>query len=104
MSTRKSMALLLYFFFLQAPFTGGEDGLQSVPRGSFLGLSLDNDLVLFYVVLFSIPRAQEKFFLDISDPETVGIGFAFGALAIVMVEVFRRVAPSLFRAVAHRRA
>ncbi|KXO97509.1 Calcium-transporting ATPase lmo0841 (plasmid) [Tsukamurella tyrosinosolvens] len=60
--------------------------------------------VAFYVVLFSIPLAQEKFFLDISDPETVGIGFAFGALAIVMVEVFRRVAPSLFRAVAHRRA
>ncbi|MCY4756362.1 branched-chain amino acid ABC transporter permease [Pelomonas aquatica] len=46
-----ALAQMLYFFFLQAPFTGGEDGLQSVPRGSFLGLSLDNDLVLFYVVL-----------------------------------------------------
>ncbi|KQV50724.1 ABC transporter permease [Pelomonas sp. Root1217] len=46
-----ALAQMLYFFFLQAPFTGGEDGLQSVPRGSFLGLHLENDLVLFYVVL-----------------------------------------------------
>ena len=28
-----ALAQMLYFFFLQAPFTGGEDGLQSVPRG-----------------------------------------------------------------------
>jgi branched-chain amino acid transport system permease protein len=46
-----ALAQMLYFFFLQAPFTGGEDGLQSVPRGSFLGLNLDSDLTLFYVVL-----------------------------------------------------
>lgn len=46
-----ALAQMLYFFFLQAPFTGGEDGLQSVPRGSFLGLHLENDLTLFYVVL-----------------------------------------------------
>jgi branched-chain amino acid transport system permease protein len=46
-----ALAQMLYFFFLQAPFTGGEDGLQSVPRGSFLGLHLENDLVLYYVVL-----------------------------------------------------
>ena len=46
-----ALAQMLYFFFLQAPFTGGEDGLQSVPRGNFLGLDLSSDLVLFYVVL-----------------------------------------------------
>ncbi|RTL20699.1 MAG: branched-chain amino acid ABC transporter permease [Burkholderiales bacterium] len=46
-----ALAQMLYFFFLQAPFTGGEDGLQSVPRGSFLGLDLTQDLTLFYVVL-----------------------------------------------------
>lgn len=46
-----ALAQMLYFFFLQAPFTGGEDGLQSVPRGSFLGLDLSSDLALFYVVL-----------------------------------------------------
>jgi branched-chain amino acid transport system permease protein len=46
-----ALAQMLYFFFLQAPFTGGEDGLQSVPRGSFLGLQLESDLTLYYVVL-----------------------------------------------------
>jgi branched-chain amino acid transport system permease protein len=46
-----ALAQMLYFFFLQAPFTGGEDGLQSVPRGSFLGLDLASDLTLYYVVL-----------------------------------------------------
>ncbi|HSV70126.1 MAG TPA: branched-chain amino acid ABC transporter permease [Methylibium sp.] len=46
-----ALAQMLYFVFLQAPFTGGEDGLQSVPRGHFLGLDLANDLTLYYVVL-----------------------------------------------------
>ena len=46
-----ALAQMLFFFFLQAPFTGGEDGLQSVPRGSFLGLDLKDDLTLYYLVL-----------------------------------------------------
>jgi branched-chain amino acid transport system permease protein len=47
-----AMAQMLYFVFLQAPFTGGEDGLQGVPRGTLFGLlSLANDKVLYYVVL-----------------------------------------------------
>jgi branched-chain amino acid transport system permease protein len=47
-----ALAQMVYFYFLQAPFTGGEDGLQSVPRGYLFGLvSLSSDLVLYYVVL-----------------------------------------------------
>ncbi len=47
-----AMAQMFYFVFLQAPFTGGEDGLQGVPRGQLLGLiSLENDLSLYFVVL-----------------------------------------------------
>ncbi|HQR21459.1 MAG TPA: branched-chain amino acid ABC transporter permease [Burkholderiaceae bacterium] len=47
-----ALAQMLFFFFLQAPFTGGEDGLQSVPRGKFLGLfDLESDIALYYVVL-----------------------------------------------------
>ncbi|CAN5838018.1 branched-chain amino acid ABC transporter permease [soil metagenome] len=47
-----AMAQMLYFLFLQAPFTGGEDGLQGVPRGRLFGLlSLADDKVLYYVVL-----------------------------------------------------
>ena len=47
-----AMAQMVYFVFLQAPFTGGEDGLQGVPRGNLFGLlSLADDRVLYYVVL-----------------------------------------------------
>ena len=47
-----ALAQMLYFFFLQASFTGGEDGLQSVPRGTLLGfIDLTSDLTLYYVIL-----------------------------------------------------
>lgn len=47
-----ALAQMLYFVCLQAPFTGGEDGLQGVPRGKLLGLlNLRSDLSLYYVVL-----------------------------------------------------
>jgi len=47
-----ALAQMVYFVCLQAPFTGGEDGLQGVPRGSLFGaLSLASDLTLYYVVL-----------------------------------------------------
>ena len=47
-----AMAQMVYFVWLQAPFTGGEDGLQGVPRGKLFGLlDLANDKVLYFVVL-----------------------------------------------------
>ncbi|SKC99398.1 amino acid/amide ABC transporter membrane protein 2, HAAT family [Burkholderia sp. YR290] len=47
-----ALAQMLYFFCVQAPFTGGEDGMQGVPRGRLFGvLPLDDDLTLYYVVL-----------------------------------------------------
>ena len=47
-----AMAQMVYFALLQTPFTGGEDGLQGVPRGALLGLlSLESDTVLYYVVV-----------------------------------------------------
>lgn len=46
-----ALAQMLFFYFLQAPFTGGEDGLQGIPRGSILGLDLSEDINLYYVVL-----------------------------------------------------
>ncbi len=59
---------------------------------------------LFYVVLFLTPLAQEAFFLDIGDPVRVMTGFAFGAGGIVLVEILRRVAPTVFDALERRRA
>jgi len=46
------LSQMVYFFFLQANFTGGEDGLQGVPRGTLFGLiDLKSDFNLYYVVM-----------------------------------------------------
>ncbi len=50
--TTLAFAQMLYFFYLQTPFTHGEDGIQGVPQGIFLGLiDLSKVLNLYYVVL-----------------------------------------------------
>ena len=42
---------MIYFIYLQAPFTGGEDGLQSIPRRPLLGfVDIDNDITMYYFV------------------------------------------------------
>ncbi len=47
-----AMAQMIYFVCLQAPFTGGEDGLQGVPRGKLFGLiPMASDLAMYYLVL-----------------------------------------------------
>ena len=47
-----AMAQMIYFVCLQAPFTGGEDGLQGVPRGKLFGLlDLSSDISMYFVVL-----------------------------------------------------
>jgi branched-chain amino acid transport system permease protein len=47
-----AIAQMMFFFYLQAPFTHGEDGIQAVPRGRLFGLiDLSNTLTLYYVVL-----------------------------------------------------
>ncbi len=47
-----ALAQLVFFFYLQAPFTNGEDGMQGVPRGALFGLiDLYNNMVMYYFVL-----------------------------------------------------
>ena len=47
-----ALAQMIYFFALQAKFTGGEDGIQSVPQGRLLGvLDLRQPYTLYFVVL-----------------------------------------------------
>ena len=47
-----ALAQLVYFIFLQAPFTHGEDGIQGIPLGHLFGIfDLSNTTVLYYVVL-----------------------------------------------------
>ncbi len=47
-----ALAQLAFFFFLQAPFTGGEDGIQGIPRGHLFGLiDLSDNITMYYFVL-----------------------------------------------------
>jgi branched-chain amino acid transport system permease protein len=47
-----ALSQMVFFFCLQAKFTGGEDGIQAIPRRPLLGLiDIRDDFVLYYVVL-----------------------------------------------------
>jgi branched-chain amino acid transport system permease protein len=84
-----AMAQLLYFLALQFPFTGGEDGLQGVPRGNLFGLiDLSNDLTLYYVVLVIFvagiglimrtvhsPFGQVLKAIKDNEPRTISLGY-----------------------------
>ncbi|MBN8981696.1 MAG: branched-chain amino acid ABC transporter permease [Rhizobiales bacterium] len=47
-----ALSQLMYFIYLQTPFTHGEDGIQGIPQGKMFGvLDLSNTDTLYYVVL-----------------------------------------------------
>jgi len=96
-----ALAQMVYFVALQAPFTGGEDGLQGVPRGALLGLlPLQSDLTLYYLVLgivvsawLLIARIVHSPFGQIlkaireNEPRTISLGYdtdRFKLLAFVL--------------------
>jgi branched-chain amino acid transport system permease protein len=96
-----ALAQMVYFFFLQAPFTGGEDGLQRVPRGKLFGLiDLSSDLTLYYLVLalflvgFAVvwravnsPFGQVLKALRENEPRAISLGYdvdRFKLLAFVL--------------------
>ena len=46
-----ALAQMNYFFCVEAPFTGGENGITQVPRGRLFGtFSLENDMAMYVVV------------------------------------------------------
>jgi len=46
-----ALAQMIFFFYLQSSFTGGEDGIQSVPRGRLFGfIDLSNIWAMYYTV------------------------------------------------------
>ena len=47
-----ALSQMVYFLAVQLPFTGGEDGIQGVPRGMLFGLiNLKDDVSMYYFVL-----------------------------------------------------
>ncbi|CAG4899749.1 branched-chain amino acid ABC transporter permease [Paraburkholderia gardini] len=96
-----ALAQMVYFVFLQAPFTHGEDGLQGVPRGKLFGvLDLSSDLALYYVVLAIMvlafllivrivhsPFGQVLVAIKENEPRAVSLGYdtdRFKLLAFVL--------------------
>ncbi len=49
-----ALSQMVYFFYLQAPFTGGEDGIQAVPRGFLFGVIDLSDTAAMYVFVLAI--------------------------------------------------
>ena len=96
-----AMAQMVYFFFVQAEFTGGENGMQQIPRGKALGfIDLSNDLHLYYLVLivfiagfYIVWRAVHSPFGQVlkalreNEPRTISLGYdvdRFKLLAFVL--------------------
>ena len=64
-----ALSQLLYFIYLQAPFTHGEDGIQGIPQGHmFWILDLSKPTVLYYVVLAGFLGGFLLIFRTINSP------------------------------------
>jgi len=64
-----ALSQLLYFIYLQAPFTHGEDGIQGIPQGHLLWVfDLSKPTVLYYVVLAGFLGGFLLIFRTINSP------------------------------------
>ena len=84
-----ALAQMVYFFCVQAPFTGGEDGIQAIPRGSFLGVvPLDRDMAMYWLVagiflgafllihrIVHSPFGQVLKAIRENEPRTISLGY-----------------------------
>ena len=107
-----ALAQMVYFLCLQAPFTGGEDGLQGVPRGNLFGvLSLASDTTMYYLVvtvfvlsflaiwrIVTSPFGQVLKMIRENEPRAVSLGYEvdrYKLLAFVLSAALAGLAGSL---------
>ena len=107
-----AIAQMVFFVCLQAPFTGGEDGLQGVPRGRLLGLlPLESDTTMYYfvVALFVLcflfvsrivhsPFGQVLKMIRENEPRAISLGYQvdrYKLLAFVLSSALAGLAGSL---------
>ena len=107
-----ALAQMMFFVALQAKFTGGEDGLQAVPRGRLFGLlDLQNDLTMYYVTLAVVvlafllivrtihsPFGQVLKGIKENEPRAISLGYdtgKFKLLAFVLSAALAGLAGSL---------
>ena len=84
-----ALAQIIYFLATQVPFTNGEDGIQGVPRGKFLGLiELSSSthmyyfaLIVFILAFFMIKRIVSSPFGQVmksireNEPRAISLGY-----------------------------
>jgi branched-chain amino acid transport system permease protein len=64
-----ALSQLLYFIYVQVPFTHGEDGIQGIPQGYLFGIfNLANSTILYYVVLAGFLLGFLLIFRTINSP------------------------------------
>jgi branched-chain amino acid transport system permease protein len=107
-----ALAQMVYFICLQAPFTGGEDGMQGIARGKLFGLlPLANDTVLYFVVLAAFvavflfivrivhsPYGQVLKAIKENEPRAISLGYdvdSYKLLAFVLSSALAGLAGSL---------
>jgi len=107
-----ALAQMMYFFALRAPFTGGEDGIQSVPRGRLFGvIDLSSELTMYAFVLIVVLAAFLFIYRIINSPfgevlkaireneqRTVSLGYKterYKLVAFVLSATFAGLAGSL---------
>ncbi len=107
-----ALAQLVFFFFVQAEFTGGEDGMHGIPRGHLLGLiNLEDNLNMYYFVLavfigcyllvqriVSSPYGQVLKAIKQNEPRAVSLGYnvdRYKVLAFVISSALAGLAGSM---------
>jgi len=107
-----ALAQMMYFFALRAPFTGGEDGIQSVPRGRLFGvIDLSSEMTMYAFVLIVVLAAFLFIYRIINSPfgevlkaireneqRTVSLGYKterYKLVAFVLSATFAGLAGSL---------
>ncbi len=84
-----ALSQLVFFFFVQSEFTGGEDGMHGIPRGELFGLiNLEDNLNMYYFVLVvfiacyilvqrivSSPYGQVLKAIKQNEPRAVSLGY-----------------------------
>ena len=107
-----ALAQMMYFFALQAKFTGGEDGIQGVPRGRLLGLfDLSHEMTMYLFILVVVlagflfifriinsPFGEVLKAIRENEPRTVSLGYKterYKLVAFVLSATLAGVAGSL---------
>jgi len=92
-----ALAQMVYFFCVQAPFTGGEDGIQAIPRRPLLGLLPITDGFVFYYVVLAIfvigfliiyrtihsPFGQVLKAIRENEPRAISLGYAVDRFKLI---------------------